>query len=145
MPYVTDWCHYRERADQTRDLGYHALSSHHTWLQVTFTRHKQQASSERTIGHFDQSIQLSWNKIVTTRLELLMLVNTRITHSGQCCNYLIEDCARGVVLKLTDRRHHATSLRSVLWKSAQYFYCISIVCIVSYFSVFYCTVLYLIH
>ena len=35
-------------------------------LQVTLTRHKQQASSERTVGRFDQTIQLSWNKLVTT-------------------------------------------------------------------------------
>jgi len=56
MPYVTDWYHYRERVDQTRDLGFHASSSHHTWLQlVTFTRHKQQASSERTVERFNQT------------------------------------------------------------------------------------------
>jgi len=45
-------------------------------------------------------LQLSWNKLVTTCLEWVMLVYTRITHSRQCCNYnLIYDNDAGLLLK----------------------------------------------
>ena len=53
------------------------------------TRHKRQATS-RTVGRNSRALwQPSWNKIVTTRLEWVILVYTRITHSRPCCNYLL--------------------------------------------------------
>jgi len=72
-------------------------------LQVTLTRHKQQASLNELSGALTK-LQLSWNNLFTTLLELVMLVYTRITHFRQCCNYNLLPAMYGRVLSLLSVR-----------------------------------------